>query len=314
MMLVKKIKLKLKWAWNDFRGLFQSELKLKVKPGEIRVLCFHGICKDNDPYINGRFIKESQLRKLLTEMKKHVHFLSTNQFEKAETDPDKLNVFLTFDDGYLNNKNLLLPILEELQISALFFVTGQRDNLWMDLFDVADHAQLNLDEIREQLNLPSANSKELKRRIIESKPEKVIPIFELLRELVKPVYDDYKVYIDLLSDDDLKSLSKNALIEIGNHTENHFNLCLLKKEEIIREIQNCQERIKRVSANNKKRIAVPFALYNSTSLECLNELGYSSVYINEPMAEIKGNTIDRFIINPFISTRNQLRAINDGKY
>ena len=314
MMLVKKIKLKLKWAWNDFLGIFQSEIKWKAKLGEIRVLCLHGVCKDEDPYINGRFIKESQLRTLLTELKKHVHFLSTDQFENAETDPSKMNVFLTFDDGYLNNKTLLLPILEELQIPALFFVTGQCENLWMDLFDVADHAQLNLETIREEMNLPGASSKELKRKIIESKPEKVMTILKLLHEQVRPVYKDYKIYIDLLSDADLKELSENALIELGNHTKNHFNLCVLNEGEIASEIQNCEERIEHVFSNNKKRIAIPFALYNSTILECLNELGYSGVYINEPMGGIKENTTERFIINPFISTRNQLRAISDGKY
>lgn len=313
-MIVKKVRLKLKWAWNDLLGTLGVGIKLNGHEGEVRVLCFHGVCEDHDPYINGRFIRISQLRELLTELKKHVQFLSAEQFERKELDPQRLNVLLTFDDGYMNNNTHLLPLLEEINLPALIFITGETKALWMDLFDIADHTQLSLDQLREVVQLPGASSKELKQKVIHSKPELVLKISELLHTLTKPVRKDYKIFHELLSDNVIKEFSKHPLIAIGNHTYSHFSFPFLSTEEMTNELSKCEERLEQCLIEKNGRIALPFAHYNSEVIDHLKTCNYSHIFVDEIPLGKEEKIIPRLTANPFISIRNQIHAINNGKY
>ncbi len=314
MMLVKKIRYRLKWAWNDLPIFRQKDLKLPVSPGTIRVFCLHGVCEDHEPYINGRFMRKSQLRNLLIEMKKHFHFLTAGELERNQIDKSKLNVLLTTDDGYRNNTTLLLPLLEELELPAVFFVTGQHKDLWMDLFDVADYADLDLDAIYREMELDTIGSNKLKQAIINARPEKIQRVWQMLSVMVEPLCEEYSTFLDLLSDEDLKTLSEHELIELGNHTDHHYNLVGLDDNVLKDEVERLALRFQQNDLTDERRIAPPFARYNERLIEQLNKLGYKHVYVDQVLPGTESKVIGRITANPFISLRNQVKAINNGRY
>ena len=81
--------------------------------------------------------------KQLTFLKKHFRVLPIQELEN----PQAQGLFLTVDDGMLNNYDILVPILEKHQLSALFaicpaMIDGELPHIWRDhLFLLLQQAQ-----------------------------------------------------------------------------------------------------------------------------------------------------------------------------
>jgi peptidoglycan/xylan/chitin deacetylase (PgdA/CDA1 family) len=66
-------------------------------------------------------------------------------------------------------------------------------------------------------------------------------IDKLEEDIIKnlaPFYNELADYWKLMENKHIVELSSNKLIEIGSHTENHYNLPFLNKKEIEAELSN----------------------------------------------------------------------------
>ena len=205
MIILIKIRLKLKWLFHDITGRVGIPIKLNKRKGEVQVICFHGICDDNLAFINGRFLTENQCEKLLKALDKEYNIISLDDFLKGNHKSNKLNILLTFDDGYLNNKTLLLPLLEKHQIPASFFVTTKNSEpKWTDLFDIIKVEKIPFFNLQD--SFPSLNGlslDEIKKWLLVQNDKSIIEIAELLKELAQPFLIKYKVFWELLDKKDL---------------------------------------------------------------------------------------------------------------
>lgn len=86
-------------------------LRLRRKP-VARFLVFHDVTPD----ASGRF--EANLRFL----KRRTNVVSIEDFFSGKLSPDRINVVITFDDGYKGWVSYVLPILKRLDLLATFFV------------------------------------------------------------------------------------------------------------------------------------------------------------------------------------------------
>ena len=88
------------------------------------ILCYHKIdCVQQD--WTGIVTSPDTFRQQLTYLKDHYHICDVRDFPRQ---PQEKDVLITFDDGYADNYTTALPILEELQIPATFFIsTGHLD-------------------------------------------------------------------------------------------------------------------------------------------------------------------------------------------
>ena len=135
--MLRKIKYRIKWVLNDLLSLFGQGYGFSAFKGEVRTLVFHGVCADEDTPVNARFLRHSQFIRLLEELGKEANILSLEEYVKAEFDPQKLNVLITFDDGYANNRSMALPVCEQLGIPFTIFITNRSNQpLWTDLLDI----------------------------------------------------------------------------------------------------------------------------------------------------------------------------------
>jgi peptidoglycan/xylan/chitin deacetylase (PgdA/CDA1 family) len=91
------------------------------------VLMYHSVSKN----------KNEDLTVLQSELEKQFQFLKENNYQTIfydEIDKSKKQVLLTFDDGYVNNLNLLVPLLIQFNFKATIFLPfefiGKKDEWW----------------------------------------------------------------------------------------------------------------------------------------------------------------------------------------
>lgn len=113
----------------------------------VRVLALHDIPDAN------------QFEKMLIFLKKHYHIISPEDFEKKNFDEKKVNILLTFDDGYESWYRNVLPLFKKHAISGIFFVcagfvSSQGDREQEELFL---HKNLLLKQYRNPLFVEQIN-------------------------------------------------------------------------------------------------------------------------------------------------------------
>ena len=94
----------------DWLGISYLYRAMQPRP-LVRVIAFHDI--NNHEWFH----------QLITELHDHYHIISPADFEAEIFSNERINVLLTFDDGYQSWVNVGLPILEKYNIKALFFVS-----------------------------------------------------------------------------------------------------------------------------------------------------------------------------------------------
>lgn len=107
---------------SPFCSFFEKRIKMP------RILFYHGVIEK--PYHN-RIVQANQIQfkdfiKQIKYLKKHYHFISTDEFYERFTAKDIFKgneIILTFDDGYKNNLSVAAPFLIETGIPFTIFIS-----------------------------------------------------------------------------------------------------------------------------------------------------------------------------------------------
>lgn len=103
-------------------------------------LCYHGVLEGDVPWDDPRTeiaVSASQFERQMRELRRHWNptALSTldDLFRRGDAIPER-SVFVSFDDGFLNNLTVAAPILERYEIPATIFLTtdliGTERTIW----------------------------------------------------------------------------------------------------------------------------------------------------------------------------------------
>lgn len=98
----------------------------------IRVLLFHDV-QDSKRFFDA-----------LVFLKEHYHIVSAEEYFNSKLDACRINILVTFDDGYASWTDVCLPVLSSLDIKGLFFVSS-------GLLDVHDDAVEQNRYVKEKL-------------------------------------------------------------------------------------------------------------------------------------------------------------------
>lgn len=274
--MLHKLRLRLLWISRDVFHAMGREVSFKGYEGTVRVLCLHGICSDNQQFINSRFLHESQLDNLLKGMQGHVHFLSLQEYLDKKVDPNRLNVLITFDDGYKNNRTLALPILEKYQVPATIFCTTQ---------------EVHQDDLRDIARDTSQSPDTL--------------------DIERVGYDNF---YELMTDEELTELNEHELIDLANHGAKHISFLEHSVEEVINDINSCEERLNRIGSSFSNVVAYPYGHHSVELFEELKKAGYPDQFVIEGNPNYDARFHDRLVINPHISTYNQIISLRNGRH
>ncbi|MGE4158936.1 MAG: polysaccharide deacetylase family protein [Planctomycetota bacterium] len=140
---------------------------------------------------------------------------------------------LTFDDGYGDMERLILPLLERHRMhAALFPVVETLDGgrLWMDAvgteesFSHPDGRRFSRNEFKRFLRQMTT-------------PER--------KAFMHAVYESTGESLPMLNWDELRRVSNHPLITVGNHTLSHCTLSRESDGDVLREVGEAADRIRR---------------------------------------------------------------------
>jgi len=318
---------KVKWTTND--ALFSVGLKsLSKRSTGKQIIIYHGVTNNAKTDINARFISAQLFEKQIAYFKQHFNVVTLHDYFNGASHPNKLTLAITFDDGYLNNLTEALPILEKHSVSATFFITTiqqfESTILWADALDLYRYTILkNTFEFKGVVYQKSNNEFISKHGLLKHFLKK--SDWKIKKQLVELILEDnlflkndsLKPYHQLLSENDIVTLSKSSYAEIGSHALYHNCLTEVALGDARDELIISKNYLENITQKEVTNFAYPDGDYNQKLIDCVEDVGYKNQlvvnYISEQDKADK-RLENRFGINPYISFNNQIQCLINGKY
>jgi len=214
---------------------------------------------------------------------------------------DRPAVVVTFDDGYADNATEALPILEELQVPATFFVAtsllGTEREFWWDEVERLLLAQrefpafFELGQGRGARRWPTAEAPQRARMYRE-----ILPILrQCLPQLRHDCLERLRFWAAagaagrsshrVLSCEELRRLAASPLVTLGAHTVSHSSLSTLPLPRQREEIMASKKLLEELLAQRVRVFSYPFGTrgdYTAETVALCREAGFSRVAANFP--------------------------------
>ena len=266
-----KIIEKLNQGWNNLQRDMQWQLHLNrsriYNATGGRILVYHGVCM-NDPFrLNTLFIKLRNFEKQLQLYKKYFQVVSLDDFYQQNYDRNKFVVCLTFDDGFANNYKYVLPLLEQYQVPATFFITGIRkagyDILWNDVLSIAgiygpDKILFKGDEYlknKTKRYISTSSKKSLNDVLRSSGFEDKQQMMEEFGSLKNRINEDYWLQ---MTGEEIKKMSASKWVTIGSHSYYHNDLAYVSGINLNEDLVQSKNYLEELTEREVKSIAFPY--------------------------------------------------------
>ena len=261
-------------------------------------LCYHGVIGDDAPMDDPRTriaVTQSQFESQLAELRNHWTPISLSEldrcFRNGRSIPER-SVFVTFDDGFLNNVNVAAPILKKYDVPATIFLTTglieTGDTIWpLEMIEriVAWYGNnLPLPDGTETMQLPTELRERIEAAVAVVNRCKTLPdarriqYLELIRSktVFQPSeYWQYELYRFMIWQD-ARQLREMG-VEFGAHTVSHCNLVKLPIDDAIREMRESKQRIEAELGTECFALAYPFgdrSAFSDAVIDAAKQLGF----------------------------------------
>lgn len=272
-------------------------LKRKLfKTNSLIILCYHRVNNKTGIFHDQNISADTkEFKRQILYIKKHFNIISIEQlidyyYEKETIKPN--SIMITFDDGFVDNALNAFPILEELEIPAVVFLTtGFIDSDIIPWEDQVSYVfqKFSLEEIIINNNeIYSLRSPEEKENSIWKfcKRMKIINP-DMRKEIVEDLFDKYKIDKEKMKElghsmsmgymtrRDIQYWSNHG-IDFGIHTDTHPCLTILNEEEIYREISESKKALEAIIEKSVNAFAYPYGKegdFNDVTSSLLKKAG-----------------------------------------
>ena len=220
-----------------------SRMKLGEHP--LGILYFHRVLEKPDPYFSDDPSREEFI-KLITFLKRFFNVLSLDDAiqHRLENTLPPLSLCLTFDDGFKDNYDIALPILQEFDLKTSFFIATQgldEGILWNGKITHAlrhtDKKFISLESIQTTFTLNSVNERvKATHQLITKAKYSPNAIRDRITEEVLALTDVMPAPREMMTCANLKTLDRMGHI-IGAHTHTHSILGFQSQETADEEIK-----------------------------------------------------------------------------
>jgi peptidoglycan/xylan/chitin deacetylase (PgdA/CDA1 family) len=241
----------------------------------------------NDSDINADAFEEQ-----LIFMKKRFQFIRQNEVEHKRSKDQRIQVLLTFDDGFRNNAVVVAPILKRHQIPAIFFVCSR--HLISDKYLWFVHLKMlktkfnkngflfRGEHIDMRPDKRNVSIEKLRHFLVNLKPHPG-EMYRVIEEELPPLEDflskgEIDDWCAGMSEDQIGELSREDLFDIGIHTNDHSLLSKCDHMEKVRQITENRLLIERICQKKCETISYPTGDYDPATLELCEDLNLSVGY------------------------------------
>jgi len=295
-------------------------------------IMYHYVRPNNDEYPYFNSISVDVFKKQLDFFEKEYGFLSKDEYQAAVKEgKNPKGVVLTFDDGFKDHIDYVLPELKKRGIWGVFYIStgvyqeikllgvhrvhylkgkygskmildetlksiddSMLDHNTIGNFDQEIYTGLNYEEDERQLR------KLLNYYVSYNYRDKI------LDKLMKKFFNEDRLFKEVyLSVNDIKKLALNGNI-IGSHTVSHRVLSRLSYQDQYNEIKNSFDFISGVVGQDYKSFCYPYGYkssYNRDTLKILGELNINDacIFDNKIQSDkIKRYELSRIDCNQFL--------------
>lgn len=272
-------------------------LSSRLSDSELAIFLFHGVMPRNTKGVRNYTGKHMRLDNFQLCMSKLCSVgnpisieRATSLLEEGAPFPERSFV-ISFDDGFENNYSVAMPVMVDLGVKPVIYVTTNFINLgeqsWIDkiesVVEVAKPCQLKLDWLKDVMSM---NNREQKiaflkevRHYVKKNPT-VDPYkfaSDLIDQLGESTVPDYDDYLDKkLSWEQIRHLSQSGLATIGGHSHTHRILSFLAYEELEFEINTSLHLMQSMAGVTVYHYSYPEGLshcFNDTVIDLLKNSG-----------------------------------------
>ena len=224
-----------------YSGIFNILKKVNLSNNKF-ILMFHGVSKSKSNSLNQHLqphLDIKQFENIIKMLNENYCFLKPDEIFNNK----KKGILLTFDDGFQNNYNNVIPILNSYDIPGLFFISTQHviePNNWLSF-------------IKQNMKKYTVNQDILSA--------------------------DLKIdYFDGLTKDQIIKMANNPLHTIGSHTVTHPDLTKLSVTNIDSELINSKNYLENITNKPIEYFAYPYGSYNKIVIENVKKAGYKAAF------------------------------------
>lgn len=261
------------------------------------LLLFHGVVEKNDYEVRNhirKHIEKNYFVDILKALKSHGTALSMDNVVEIHNnggDYPPNSFVVTFDDGFENNYSVAAPVLNDMDIPAIFYVTS--DFVENGTMSWTDHCEYCLEQVSAAtLTLPWENAPVS----FSSAEEKIVLMRRIRAHIfanesvdvndssawfykqleVEPVQTTHDPLDKKMSWDQVKSLHKDPLFTIGGHTHTHIVMSFVPEAQMEQEIDLNLRLLKEKAGVDTVHFAYPQGQanhYNGAVIQALKKRG-----------------------------------------
>ncbi len=277
------------------------------------VVTYHGVFPPNykgvDANLDGGLVESKSLRRQLRLLKANYNIISPPEFLlwcRSEHQLPPRSVLLTCDDGLQNTLTVMLPVLKELDLSCLFFITGGslgekptmlwHEELYLIFLAAPDSMRVDIPEV-DVIATPRGTAEkryvwsDLIKKLSRFDAGTRAGILQRVAAQLKLPNDWRSIYLDekalggrfrLLTLPELRELL-SADMSIGGHTLSHPMLSQLPAQAAWPEIMEIRQGLQQALSCEVWAFAYPFGDPGSITrgnVEMVQLAGFDCAFMN----------------------------------
>jgi len=260
----------------NFHGFFRI-----FKKNKLTILCLHRVTDELDFFFNP--IKVNNFYNLLTYLSKHYEIIHFSDLKKVASTKNKL--ILSFDDGYYDFYEIVLPILTNKNIKANHNIVNICANsnaiIWTQKLNLIFNfyfSKQNLDCLEnrfQKIDIPILKTSSWQVKYRQCFNALLNEKFSIRSQKL-----DFLMNLDSIQTSKTRMMNWNEInecvknnIEIGSHSYSHDNLSLLDSKDLLDfEIKNSIDEINNKLNINCSIVSLPNGKFNQCTLNYLVNL------------------------------------------
>ena len=256
------------------------------------VLMYHGILRRKRSAIGVRAADRDGFARQMSYLKRNFRIIHLSELEGKKSraaSNGKRPLLITLDDGFGNNATIAWPILEELQIPAVFLVCTRHLQpsryLWFAharaLFHLWPMGEVWLLHRWWKLGTRAAREYAVRQFMEETHR---FPMDEIYRELAQYPPQDFvpphviEEELRGMTAAETAAIAQSPLMTIGGHTCNHPYLTECRPGQVEQEIRVAKEHLETVCGRPITAFAYPDGDYDRTIAERVKEAGFRTAF------------------------------------